>query len=53
MAENRMLRCLTTGFGHRSPASLTPVGASWNRHQPVSKVSVLADIQGGDEVAEE
>jgi hypothetical protein len=48
-----MLRCLRTGFVHHSPASLLPVGASWNRHQPVSKVSVSADIQGGDEVAEE
>ena len=47
------LRCPMAGLGRNSPALLPTGSASWDRHQSASKVSVPADIQGGDEVADE
>ena len=48
----RALRSPTTRPGHPSPAPLQAAEMSWNRHQPASKVAVLADLRGGDAVAE-
>jgi hypothetical protein len=53
LAGNRVPRSLTTSFGRHASAILPPRGASWNRHRPAPRVAVPADIQRGDEVAEE
>jgi len=53
LAGKRALFWPTSGPGRRFPVMLPPGSAGWNRHQPPSRVSVPADIQGGDEVAEE
>src|SRR5512135_3559535 len=51
--ENQVLRCPITGLRCHSLATPPTGNAGRNRHQSVSQVSAPADIQGGDEVAEE
>jgi hypothetical protein len=46
-------RCPTSEVGLDSPAMLPTRGAGENLHHSASHVSVLADIRGGDAVAEE
>ena len=48
----RALRSPTIRPGHPSPAPLQAAELGWSRHQPASKVAVLADLRGGDAVAE-
>ena len=50
--ENTRLRCPTTGLRCYSPATLPTGNAGRNRHEPASKVSAPADIQGGDAVSD-
>ena len=45
-------RCPTTGLRCYSPATLPTGNAGRNRHEPASKVSAPADIQGGDAVSD-
>ena len=44
--------CPTTGLRCYSPATLPTGNAGRNRHEPASKVSAPADIQGGDAVSD-
>ena len=46
------LRSPTTRPDHPSPAPLPAAEVGCNRHQPATKVAVLADLRGGDAVAE-
>ena len=52
MAGEHALRCPTTGLRCYSPATLPTGNAGRNRHEPASKVSAPADIQGGDAVSD-
>src|SRR5512142_1918533 len=53
LAGKDALRCPTSEIGLDSPAMLPTRGAGENLHHSASHVSVLADIRGGDVVAEE
>ena len=46
------LRSPTTRPDHPSPAPLPAAEVGCNRHQPATKVAVLADLRGGNAVAE-